>query len=139
MRYTGRIELAKLGLQDRDYMRRRYRRVAKPSPIKNRTWFLTASAVIGLLSAGVWLVRDMNSVMDEFGPSAGALIVNINTATEVELRSIPGIGATRAAQIVVGRPYETVDDLIRVSGIGERSLESIRPFVTVDGDTRKRR
>jgi len=58
--------------------------------------------------------------------------------SEAELRSVPGIGATRAAQIVAARPYESVDDLERITGIGGKTLESLRPFVTVESKTRKR-
>ena len=101
---------------------------------------LAVAAVIGLslLSAAVWLYRDVSYLADEFGPSEGSLIVNINTASEDELRSVPGIGATRAAQIVAGRPYDSVDDLERIAGIGGKTLDSLRPFVTVEGETRKR-
>jgi DNA uptake protein ComE-like DNA-binding protein len=34
-----------------------------------------------------------------------------------------------ARRIIEGRPYRTVDDLLRVKGIGERSLAEIRPYV----------
>ena len=96
------------------------------------------AAIIGVLSAAVLLVRQTADLSSDFGPAPGSLIVNINTATEAELQTIPGVGPTRAAQIVVGRPYESVDELVRVVGIGEESLEGLRPFVTIEGETRKR-
>lgn len=62
--------------------------------------------------------------------------VNINTATEAELQTISGIGAKRAADIIAYREanggFKTVDDLNNVSGIGDKSLEKLRPYVTVD-------
>jgi competence protein ComEA len=51
---------------------------------------------------------------------------------------VPGIGATRAQQIIAQRPHDDVDDLERISGIGGKTLESLRPFVTTEGKTRKR-
>ena len=94
-----------------------------------------AGLVIALLSAAIWLIRDAKDLSETFRPTEGSLIVNINTATPNELISVPGIGASRAAQIVAGRPYTTVDELANIAGIGDETLESLRPFVKVEGDT----
>jgi competence ComEA-like helix-hairpin-helix protein len=99
---------------------------------------LIAAAVIAVLSSAVLLIRDISNVADDFGPSSGSLIVNINTATRKELETVPNIGPARAAQIIAGRPYESVDDLVRITGIGEKTLEGIKPFVTTEGETRRR-
>jgi len=96
------------------------------------------AAVIGVLGAAVLLIRDTAELANDFGPAPGSLIVNINKATEAELQTIPGIGPTRAAQIVAGRPYESVDDLVEIVGIGKESIDGLRPFVTIEGETRKR-
>lgn len=60
-------------------------------------------------------------------PSLG--LININRASKTQLRKIPGIGQVLADRIIKGRPYRTVDDLVRVEGIGDRRLEEIRPYV----------
>lgn len=56
--------------------------------------------------------------------------VDINTATVEELMSVPGIGQVIAQRIVEFRekngPYASVDDLLKVRGIGEKSLDRIR-------------
>lgn len=61
--------------------------------------------------------------------------ININTATEEELRSLPAIGPSRATLIVKTRKelggFKSVDDLLKVSGIGEDLLKQIKPFITV--------
>ena len=61
--------------------------------------------------------------------------ININTATVEELVTLPGIGETRANDIIAYReangPFTTVDDLVNVSGIGEGTLENLREFITV--------
>jgi competence protein ComEA len=68
------------------------------------------------------------------GASSTALI-NINTASETELETLPGVGPVTAAAIIEYRtqngPFGAVDDLIDVSGIGPATLEDVRPFVTV--------
>jgi competence protein ComEA len=68
------------------------------------------------------------------GGAAGGL-VNVNTAGAAELETLPGIGPATAAAIIEERerngPFATVDDLIRVSGIGEKKLAAIRDLVCV--------
>lgn len=63
-------------------------------------------------------------------------LVNLNTATEADLQTISGIGAKRAVDIIAYREanggFKSVDDLNNVSGIGDKTMESIRPYVTVD-------
>lgn len=55
--------------------------------------------------------------------------IDINTASETELRALPGIGPTLARRIIEGRPYRTVDELDRVSGIGPTVLNRLRERV----------
>ncbi len=62
--------------------------------------------------------------------AAGALI-DINSADQKTLESLPGVGAATAQAIIKGRPYKTVDDLANVKGIGKAKLAKIRPLVTV--------
>ncbi|MFO7274894.1 MAG: helix-hairpin-helix domain-containing protein [Bacillota bacterium] len=66
--------------------------------------------------------------------SGGPALVNINTAGQAELESVPGIGPAIARAILAHRsehgPFQSVDDLIAVPGIGPKTLEKIRPYVT---------
>jgi competence protein ComEA len=68
-------------------------------------------------------------------PPASTL-VNLNTASAEQLATLPGIGATRAQAIVAYRqqqgPFQRVEDLLAVSGIGPSTLERLRSLVTVD-------
>lgn len=60
--------------------------------------------------------------------------VNINTATQVELETLPGVGEKTAEKIMRFRetqPFTQVDDLQYVQGIGEKRMEALRPHVTV--------
>jgi len=68
--------------------------------------------------------------------SSQGLLDLINTATERELRSIRGIGPVLAKRIIAGRPYKTVDDLLKVKGIGPKRLEKIRAYVGVGKEQR---
>ena len=68
--------------------------------------------------------------------------VNVNTATAEELQLLPGIGETRARAVIETRKrrggFESVEELLDVKGIGESSLQQMRPYVTVDGKTSAR-
>ena len=70
------------------------------------------------------------------GPAAGAgQKININSSSAAELENLPGIGPVTAAAIVAYReekgPFASVDALTEVSGIGEATLEKIKPNATV--------
>ncbi|MDB5350076.1 MAG: hypothetical protein JWN86_1323 [Planctomycetota bacterium] len=60
-----------------------------------------------------------------------ARLIDINSATQEELESLPGVGPVIARHIIEGRPYRSADDLRRVKGIGEKRFSEIRPHVTV--------
>ena len=62
--------------------------------------------------------------------------IDLNTADVYELQRLPGIGEKRAQDIVAYReehgPFETVDELDNVSGIGPGILEGLREYVNVE-------
>ena len=62
-------------------------------------------------------------------------LVNLNTATASELESLPGIGESTARRIIADRqahgPFESIDDLMRVSGIGQKKLDALAGLVCV--------
>ncbi len=53
-------------------------------------------------------------------------LVDINSASLEELQTLPGIGPVLSRRIVAGRPYESLDDLLRVKGIGPKVLEKFK-------------
>lgn len=65
--------------------------------------------------------------------------VNINTATEDQIALLPGIGAKLATEITSYRTnngdFKAIDDIKKVSGVGDKKFEKIKNFVTVEGDT----
>jgi hypothetical protein len=60
--------------------------------------------------------------------------IDLNTASENELDSLPGVGPATVKKIINGRPYSSVDDLSK-AGISASTIKKITPLVTVSGST----
>jgi len=77
--------------------------------------------------------RSAGTVATPSASAAGA--VSINTADQVMLETIPGIGPVTAAAIIAHREeiggFSTLEQLLDVSGIGPATFESIRSYVTL--------
>ena len=61
--------------------------------------------------------------------------VNINTSSEEALTTVPGIGPKTAQNIYAYKKqngnFNTIDDLLNVKGIGEKSLKKMKPYLTI--------
>lgn len=61
--------------------------------------------------------------------------VNINTASAEELTSISGIGTVTAKNIIEYREQNNgfldIEELINVKGIGKKTFEKLKPYITV--------
>ncbi|MGW8250212.1 MAG: ComEA family DNA-binding protein [Anaerolineales bacterium] len=65
-----------------------------------------------------------------------AFPINLNTATLLELQELPGIGEVRSQSIIAYRaahgPFQNIEDIQAVDGIGPGIFEKIKDLVTVD-------
>ncbi|MCP2035006.1 competence protein ComEA [Planomicrobium sp. HSC-17F08] len=63
-------------------------------------------------------------------------LVNLNTATDAELMTLPGIGPSKAAAIIAYRTdsgnFQKVEDLTNVTGIGDKTFEKLKDSITVN-------
>ena len=63
-------------------------------------------------------------------------LVNLNTATDAELMTLPGIGPAKAAAIIAYRTdsgnFQKIEDLTNVTGIGDKTFEKLKDSITVN-------
>ena len=64
--------------------------------------------------------------------------VDVNTAGVAELERLPGVGPALAGRIVAEReqrgPFQSAEDLARVRGLGPKTIEAVKDYVTMAGD-----
>jgi competence protein ComEA len=68
--------------------------------------------------------------------STASMPININTASQTELESLPGIGETRAQDIIRYREtngaFQSIEDLQKVAGIGAATFDRLRSLISTD-------
>lgn len=76
------------------------------------------------------------TLQSESSESSNTKKININTASAKELEELPGIGPALANRIVSYRetngPFKSIEDLKKVSGIGEKRFEAIKDLIVVE-------
>lgn len=95
----------------------------------NHTRSTTALLVLALIATAVPAI----------GASAADATVNVNQAGVEELALLPRIGPSTAQRIVDFReengPFRSLEDLMLVRGIGEKTFDLLAPYVALDGAT----
>jgi competence protein ComEA len=91
-----------------------------------------------LSAAGVEPGADLGHIevyIPQAGETASIQKIDINRAESWLLEALPGIGEVMAQRIVDYRstngPFQRIEDLLKVSGIGSATLENMRDFITV--------
>lgn len=101
-----------------------------------RVRFVTPAVIALCLAAVAWTAPTRAAAPSSTkAVVADARPVDINTAGSPELEAVPGIGKALAQRIITFREkngaFANVDDLLKIQGIGEKSLQKLRPYLTV--------
>lgn len=112
-----------------------------PRVVMRRTDQATSAAVavLALIIIAVWCARQAQLGgrtidIERAEPIAIDTRIDVNRAEWPELALMPNIGEQLAKRIVADRtergPFKDLDDLLRVRGIGPKTLETLRPFLS---------
>lgn len=76
-----------------------------------------------------------NNVIDNSYSSQNSTSININSASQAELETLPGIGASTATKIIDYRnkngKFKKIEDIMNVSGIGEAKFNNIKDYICI--------
>ena len=90
----------------------------------------------------IYDVEDVEYIQNDAGnnviipdTSSNSALVNINSATQAELETLPGIGPSTAAKIIDYRnkngDFKNIEDIMNVSGIGESKFNNIKNYICI--------
>ena len=99
-------------------------------------WFLTA--VLAVAVAFALLVPGYAAAGCKNGPVKLEGTLNLNTASAQQLDMLPGVGPSTAQKIIDYRqahPFRSVRQLMRIKGIGRKTFDRLRPYLSVKGET----
>ena len=115
--------------------------------IKLETVVLVLSVIIALITVCVYIAgnrpgvtlietkRTREVIAESEQEVVTTHVVDLNEATQSEFETLPGIGPAISERIVAYReengPFLTVEDILNVSGIGEKKLDAIRDYIIV--------
>ena len=103
------------------------------------SWAVVAAAILLLGLILTDLVQERPASRQENAALQPAIKIDINTADKAKLMLLPGIGPTRAGEIVLDRDkngaFKSLDDLARVSGLSQASVRDLEPFAICSDET----
>lgn len=96
-------------------------------------WFGWSVPQANHMTSSFSQAREVSPDLEKPGFSSS---LDINQGTKEAFQTLPGIGPVLASRIIEHReskgPFDDIEDLKGVEGIGEKKLTQIRPFITID-------
>lgn len=79
----------------------------------------------------IYIPRTGEELLSEEAQVGGS-VININTASATDLESLPGVGAVTAANVIDGRPFAQIEDLLTRKIVGEATFEKIKDKISAN-------
>ena len=107
--------------------------------MSTESWAVVAAAILLLGVTFTDLVQERQAFRPKNAALHPAVKIDISTAKKAELMLLPGIGPTRARDIVLDRDengaFKNIHDLTRVSGLSQASVRDLEPFAICSDET----
>ena len=75
------------------------------------------------------------SKSDDIKPKISVKSLDVNTASKNDLMTLPKIGPVTAEKIIQYRddfgPFKSIEDLLKIKGIGQKTLDQLKPFIQI--------
>jgi competence protein ComEA len=108
-----------------------WRQAGGPEPLPTSDKTLPSETRVEVSAGGAYCLGHMSA---EHLLTMG-LALDVNTATAQDLEALPGVGPVLAQRIIEYRqargPFQKIDDLLAVHGIGRKKLAQLKPLITV--------
>lgn len=103
------------------------------------SWHGALVVTLGILATNLIMKRDLPRVTSPPVQMEETIDhrIDLNAATLTELETLPNIGPVKAKRIMDARPFDSVKDLLRVPGLGPKTLEALLPFIRVRAEGSK--
>lgn len=109
---------------------------------KNASFKISNATSIALMSSTEMLVEQLQEELSACTPqsprrtrehrsSRELVLINLNSSSRRELENLPRIGPAMAERIIAARPFESIDELENVRGIGSATMRRLRPLIRV--------
>ncbi len=103
-----------------------------PKTYENLKGLITVSGVAAPAVAPTVALAVTSTVAPAVAPAVVAGKININTASQAQLESLPRIGPVTAAAIIANRPFKSIDEITKVPRIGAKTYENLKSLITVE-------
>ena len=101
----------------------------------------TLGVLLVMAAIGVTPVMAQEKPAPQEKPAAASSQINLNTASQAQLETLPGVGAATAKRIIEYRDknggFKKIEELMNVRGIGEKSFLKLKPLIVVSAPAGK--
>ena len=94
--------------------------------VRGRSLTFLTLVILAFCLFPVWHVSSETLAAEKAKPLEKSKPLDINTATEEQLRALPGIGNAYSNEIIKGRPYKRKDDLVKRKIVPEATYDKIK-------------